>query len=130
MLSDGERRWFQELVNLNKRNAKRRDNNMSEARAVPKYIPRNGLCTGKVTIAGIDVLGADVLIDLQYRQDTKSGIASELIHVSSSGTNSPRFEIANNGIRIGCSFVTTAALELIVKEYEKFNKTRTHVVQP
>lgn len=112
---------------------------MSEPRAVdPSPEPNrcfspNNLTSGhglRKTIMGIDVLGADVLIVLQYRQDSDGCTTAEFVHASARGTQMPRVEIAHHGVRIGCSFVTADALELIAKEYEKFGKERTRVVQP
>lgn len=83
----------------------------------------------EVTIAGINTLGAAVLI-------SRIGEPSDLricriTHTSAQGSFCPRIEISHDGVRVGCSFFTAAALRFIAAELEKFETmAHTHVLQP
>lgn len=98
---------------------------MSQSRAVPATVP-----TGYIkTIAGIDLLGADILISTTAPFANDSA-AMRYRHTSAEGSSYPRIEISQHGLRIGCTFITKDAIKSLSQELEKFEKSRTHVVQP
>ena len=75
------------------------------------------------TLAGVKTHGAQVVI-------TYSTGSLGFVHLTTAGASSPRVELFPDGVRIGCTFVTTDALQTLAREHAAFLVERSKVLQP
>jgi hypothetical protein len=76
---------------------------------------------------GTDTLGAGILI---YHDGATIKHADSRDSTTKLTTTTPRVEVSERGIRVGCSFVTADVLRRLLRELDEFKRCKTKVIQP
>lgn len=77
---------------------------------------------------GVDTLGAKALVWTDDKEQIQ--LTERCSTPQATATTHPRIEVAEHGVRIGCTFVTAAVIKRLHQEFESFKACKTKVVQP